>query len=275
MGSNPSTESSTNSIRKATDNMQMLCKGSRLQPKAGSQRISTTAQQQDLIKGKIVSGHEYIVPDANKQLHLLLPTHEMWELSTPLIAANKPSREMRDTGVTRSVSEGHGNYPLGLEHSILSIHSKAHNPCSILSCKQAHIRTSNLLCNNYYKQGPRNGDPPPAKPTQATTQGPKHRKATAGSYELNQRYPTPSNSAESSKQHKTGSEHLPQQARSEIRRFQTTEGRCLRTPHQLQANVRKVVPNEASQQEESNATTLALVGAIYHRQSKKIGFGEQ
>ncbi|KZV06724.1 hypothetical protein F511_45795 [Dorcoceras hygrometricum] len=34
-------------------------------------------------------------------------------------------------------------------------------------------------------------------------------KATAGSYELNQRYPTPSNTVESSKQLKTGSEHLP------------------------------------------------------------------
>ncbi|KZV07173.1 hypothetical protein F511_45346 [Dorcoceras hygrometricum] len=63
--------------------------------------------------------------------------------------------------------------------------------------------------------GPSNADPPPAKPTQATTQGSKHRKATAGSYELNQRYPTPSNSAESSKQHKTGSEHLPQKSRTE------------------------------------------------------------
>ncbi|KZV26377.1 hypothetical protein F511_38039 [Dorcoceras hygrometricum] len=64
--------------------------------------------------------------------------------------------------------------------------------------------------------GPSNADPPPTKPTQATTQGPKHRKATAGSYELNQHYPTSSNLAESSKQHERGSEHLPQQARMEI-----------------------------------------------------------
>ncbi|KZV36182.1 hypothetical protein F511_20081 [Dorcoceras hygrometricum] len=55
----------------------------------------------------------------NKQLHLLLPTHEMWELPTPLIAANKPSREKRDTGVTRSASEAYENYPLVLKHSIL------------------------------------------------------------------------------------------------------------------------------------------------------------
>ncbi|KZV17013.1 hypothetical protein F511_27877 [Dorcoceras hygrometricum] len=51
--------------------------------------------------------------------------------------------------------------------------------------------------------------------TQATTQEPKHKKATAGSYELDQRYSTPSNSTDSSKQHKAESEHLPQQTGAE------------------------------------------------------------
>ncbi|KZV56790.1 hypothetical protein F511_19972 [Dorcoceras hygrometricum] len=37
---------------------------------------------------------QYTIPDANNQLHLLFLTHEMWELPTPLIAANKPSREI-------------------------------------------------------------------------------------------------------------------------------------------------------------------------------------
>ncbi|KZV17992.1 putative beta-amylase [Dorcoceras hygrometricum] len=46
---------------------------------------------------------QYTVPDANNQLHLLFPSNEMWELPTPLIAANKPSREMR-----------YGSYPLSL-----------------------------------------------------------------------------------------------------------------------------------------------------------------
>ncbi|KZV20666.1 dynamin-related protein 4C-like [Dorcoceras hygrometricum] len=50
----------------------------------------------------------------------------------------------------------------------------------------------------------------------------------------------------------------------------TTQGRCLRTPHQLQANVRKQYPNEESQQEESNATTLTSIGAVYRRKSEKI-----
>ncbi|KZV37794.1 hypothetical protein F511_31301 [Dorcoceras hygrometricum] len=52
----------------------------------------------------------------------------------------------------------------------------------------------------------------------------------------------------------------------------TTQGICLRAPHQLQTNIRKAIQYEASQQEESNATTLTLVGAVYHRQSKKISF---
>ncbi|KZV32577.1 hypothetical protein F511_36067 [Dorcoceras hygrometricum] len=129
---------------------------------------------------------QYTIPDANNQLHLLLLTNEMWELPTPLIATNKPSREMR-YGSYPLASKVYWNYPLVLEHSIL---------------------------------------------------------------ELN----------------------LPQKARSEIRRLcqQTTQGRCLRTPHQLQANVRKQYPNEASQQEESNATILTFVEAAYRGKSKKI-----
>ncbi|KZV58108.1 hypothetical protein F511_34620 [Dorcoceras hygrometricum] len=113
-----------NSTRKTQINMKMLRKGSRLQPKAGSQKIATTAQQQDLIKGTISSGHGYTEhmgathsypvrhTRCTQQLHLLLLTHEMCELSTPLIAANKPSKEIevrelpaqppRYTGTTRS-----------------------------------------------------------------------------------------------------------------------------------------------------------------------------
>ncbi|KZV55654.1 transcriptional activator DEMETER [Dorcoceras hygrometricum] len=97
---------------------------------------------------------QYTIPDANKQLHLLLLTHEMWELPTPLIAANRPSREIevrelpaqppRYTGTTRSSL----NIASCTEHT----HSQAYNPCSILNCKKAHIRTSSLLSYNYNKQ---------------------------------------------------------------------------------------------------------------------------
>ncbi|KZV26616.1 cucumisin-like [Dorcoceras hygrometricum] len=103
------------------------------------------------------------------------------------------------------------------------------------------------LCNNYYKQGPSNADPPPAKPTQATPQGPNHRKATAGSYELRPALFYPYNSTESSKQ----------------------------TQERLEANVRKLYPNRASQQEESKATTLTSIGTVYRRQSKKIRTGNR
>ncbi|KZV25120.1 hypothetical protein F511_27435 [Dorcoceras hygrometricum] len=144
----------------------------------------------------------------------------MWELPTPLIAANKPSRENevrelpaqppRYTGTTRS------------SLNIASWYSQFNRTCI---ASKTGLDSNMSVCN-----------------------------ATADiitqAQDLN----------------------LPQQARREIRRLcqQTTQGRCLRTPHQLQANVRKQYPNEASQQEESNATTLALVGAVYRRQSKKI-----
>ncbi|KZV48354.1 hypothetical protein F511_29221 [Dorcoceras hygrometricum] len=106
---------------------------------------------------------QYTVPDAHKQLHLLLPTHEMWELPTPLIVANKPSREMRYTGITRSSSssEVYGNYPLVLKHSILiaTMTSRAHRSttCSTATHKSSWTEAQ---------------------------------KTAAGSYKLHQRYPT-------------------------------------------------------------------------------------
>ncbi|KZV31432.1 methyl-CpG-binding domain-containing protein 10-like [Dorcoceras hygrometricum] len=147
---------------------------------------------------------QYTIPDANNQLHLLLLTHEMSELPTPLIAANKPSRENevlelpaqppRYTGTTRS------------SLNIASWYSQF-NRTGIAS--KTGLDSNMRVCN-----------------------------ATADI----------------------------------ITQAQTTQGRCLRTPHQLQANVRKQYPNEASQQEESNATTLVLVEAAYYRKSKKISF---
>ncbi|KZV44118.1 hypothetical protein F511_15217 [Dorcoceras hygrometricum] len=161
--------------------MHMLCKGSRLQPKAGSQRISTTSQQQGLIKGTISSGHgylstwelpthlQYTIPDANNQLHLLLLTHDMWELPTPLIAANRPSREIE----VRELPAQPPGYT-GTTRSSLNIAS---------CCKQAHIRTSSLLSYNYNKAECHN-DPAPhlLNGNTTTAQRLKHSKATAGSY---------------------------------------------------------------------------------------------
>ncbi|KZV58507.1 TMV resistance protein N-like [Dorcoceras hygrometricum] len=125
--------------------------------------------------------------------------------------------------------------------------------------KHKHISMPNLnavtsshpylesLCNNYYKLGPSNADLTPAKPI--TNNYSRIETQESNSWELRTR-PTlyyPFNSAKSSKQ---------------------TQGK-------LQANVRKQYPNEASQLEESNATTLTSIGAIYRRKSEKIMFGEQ
>ncbi|KZV56799.1 hypothetical protein F511_33893 [Dorcoceras hygrometricum] len=118
-GSNPSTESNTNSIRKATDKYANAMQG---------------------IKATTESSTPYQM--LNKQLHLLLPTHEMWELPTPLIAAIKPSKEMR-YGVTRSTSEVYGNYPLVLDHNILILQQIS------LYAKTVIATNSNDVAENY------------------------------------------------------------------------------------------------------------------------------
>ncbi|KZV19831.1 hypothetical protein F511_33572 [Dorcoceras hygrometricum] len=97
----------------------------------------------------------------NKQLHLLLPTHEMWELPTPLIAANKPSREMR-YGSYPLASEVYENYPLVLEYSILKI--------ATMTFRAHRSTTCSMVTHN--------------------SLGTEAQKTAAGSYELHQRYPT-------------------------------------------------------------------------------------
>ncbi|KZV33755.1 hypothetical protein F511_12325 [Dorcoceras hygrometricum] len=189
--------------------MQMLCKGSRLQPKAGSQKTSTTAQQQDLIRNNqfvatgILSTWElpthlqYTIPDANNQLHLLLVTQEMWELSTPLIAANKPSKEIE----VRELPDHPPRY-MGTTLSSLNIASwySQFNRTGIASKtgldSNMRLYTSShpylkSLGNNYYKQIVTmthihhllNGNT-------TTSQRPKHRKATTGSYNSTSADPT-------------------------------------------------------------------------------------
>ncbi|KZV44408.1 hypothetical protein F511_19003 [Dorcoceras hygrometricum] len=177
------------------------------------------------------------------------------------------SREPKNSGIDQQLTtdyakivitvcvQAYGNYPL------------ISTPHPIPDASQL----LNLLLPNSRTVGPRNVYPPPAKPTQANNQGQKHRKATAGSYELNQRYPTSSNSAESSKQHETGSEHLPQQARTEMLTDYTREMSSHTSPSSSKRP--KSISSEASQQEESHATTLTSIGVVYRRQSKKISVG--
>ncbi|KZV18827.1 hypothetical protein F511_18752 [Dorcoceras hygrometricum] len=106
-----------NSIKKATDKyahaMQRIKATTESREPKDLNNSSTTRSDQrnnnQFVATGILSTWELpthlqnTIPDANKQLHLLLPTHEMWELPTRLIAVKKPSREMR-----------HGSYPLSL-----------------------------------------------------------------------------------------------------------------------------------------------------------------
>ncbi|KZV53060.1 ABC transporter C family member 10-like [Dorcoceras hygrometricum] len=73
-GQNPSTESNKYSKRKEVDNMHMLCKGSRLRPRAGSQRISTSNQQLD--NSNSTAGADQL-KDSNDHKRLTYPSREI------------------------------------------------------------------------------------------------------------------------------------------------------------------------------------------------------
>ncbi|KZV49430.1 hypothetical protein F511_36874 [Dorcoceras hygrometricum] len=170
---------------------------------------------------------QHTAPDATHSSNRCCPTHEMWELPTPLIVANRSQRG--DEGVTRSTSTLSWyaqNNKQGTTTTDLSSRDKcmyatdamintetytirkAYTAASIIThaqskdVKQAHIRTSDLLCYNYYNRVSSNTDLSPAKPSQATTQEPKYRKATAGSYKLDQRYSTPLSQQRALNKHK-------------------------------------------------------------------------
>ncbi|KZV58339.1 hypothetical protein F511_34168 [Dorcoceras hygrometricum] len=137
-------------------------------------------------------------PDAKHSSTFCCPTHEVWELPTPLIVANQQGDKV------------YGSYPLVLKTSILvrtdqynkerlkQIRAqyvicvyekdKMSNTEHIQRCKayttariithaqskavnQAHIRTSSVLSENYHKAVPSNTDLTPTKPTTDTSSG--------------------------------------------------------------------------------------------------------
>ncbi|KZV58136.1 protein IQ-DOMAIN 1-like [Dorcoceras hygrometricum] len=169
---------------------------------------------------------QHTAPDAKHSSTHCCPTHEMWELPTPLIVANR----------SQQGDEVYGSYPLVLNRHL---------------------------------------DLTPSKPIINTSLGTVTQKPRIGSYELNQICPT----------------FLTQQkalSKAQGRIFNTYPRSYLngrRNPtlmltdytremslHTSPASSKrpKAVSNEASQQEESNTTTLTSIGAFYHRQSKKI-----
>ncbi|KZV39257.1 hypothetical protein F511_14887 [Dorcoceras hygrometricum] len=118
---------------------------------------------------------------------------------------------------------------------------KAYTAASIIThaqskaVKQAHIRTSSLLCYNYYNGVPSNIDFTPAKPNTDNNSGTVTQKPRIGSYKLNPILSYPSNTTEGSKKAQASSKRP------------------------------RTVLVEASKQEESSATTLTSIGAVYHR----------
>ncbi|KZV41694.1 hypothetical protein F511_09428 [Dorcoceras hygrometricum] len=168
---------------------------------------------------------QHTVPDAEHSSTHCCPTHEMWELPTPLIVAKR----------SQQGDEVYGGYPLVLKTGILLIDNntikashnsnEAYTAASIIThaqsktVKQAHIRTSILLSYNYNNEVPSNIDLTPARPNIDTSSGKLAQKLRIGSYELNQVCPT----------------LLTQQKALS----KAQEGRCLCTPLQLHASFQK------------------------------------
>ncbi|KZV28398.1 hypothetical protein F511_40411 [Dorcoceras hygrometricum] len=169
------------------------------------------------------------------------PTYEMWELPTPLTVANSPSREMRD-----------GSYPRASTSTLARSISKqdtatrdlitAWNRC-VYAVQQNATDNKTIYTSSQNSKHEHISMPISTlvratqishllSQSKTTTQGPKHRKATTGSYNSTNAI-LPSISTEISNQ------------------------------TQSRENVQKQYPNEASQQEESNATTLTSIGAVY------------
>ncbi|KZV15657.1 hypothetical protein F511_24363 [Dorcoceras hygrometricum] len=135
---------------------------------------------------------QHTAPDAKHSSTSCFPTHEMWELPTPLIVANR-SQQGDEVRELPTQPQQHPDAMINTKTYTLR---KAHTAASIIThaqskaVKQAHIRTSSLLCYNYYNGVPSNTDLTPAKPKTITNSGTVTQKARIGSYELNQICPT-------------------------------------------------------------------------------------
>ncbi|KZV35255.1 cysteine-rich receptor-like protein kinase 41 [Dorcoceras hygrometricum] len=208
---------------------EQLSTNGRLQPMAGSQNLKADQEKIQLNN----SGHEvceyvgathssqHTAPDAKHSSTRCCPTHEVWELPTPLIVANR----------SQQGDEVYGSYPLVLNRhpdthrSIQEAQRHDYNRSElnmIIACmqqikcpthehmqrsktytaariithaqstavKQAHIRTSSLLSYNYNKPVTSNTDLTPANPNTDTISGTEAQKLRIWRYDLNQICPT-------------------------------------------------------------------------------------
>ncbi|KZV34365.1 hypothetical protein F511_36135 [Dorcoceras hygrometricum] len=146
------------------------------------------------------------------------------------------------------------------------------------------------LLNNRYEStepeynsghgGPSNTDLTPAKPNINTNSGTVTQKPRIGSYELNQICPTlltqqkALNEAQGRIFNTYQTSYLNDRQNPTLMLTEYTREMSLHTSP-ASRKPPEAVPNEASQQEESSATTLTSIGAIYRRKSEKIWFGEQ
>ncbi|KZV30270.1 hypothetical protein F511_39361 [Dorcoceras hygrometricum] len=141
--------------------------------------------------------------------------------------------------------------PLFLEHAEPLGSIGLNGACDDLPMSTSRLAMMTSECYNYYNRVPSNTDLTPAKPNTDTNSGTALNKAQGRIFST---YPT---------------SYLDGERNPTLMlTYYTREMSSHTSP--ASSKRPKAVPNEASQQEESNATTLTSIGAIYRRQSKKI-----
>ncbi|KZV31029.1 serine carboxypeptidase-like 33 [Dorcoceras hygrometricum] len=148
---------------------------------------------------------QHTAPDAQHSSTCCCPTHEVWELPTPLIAANRSQQgdEVRELPAQPQQHPDNGTKAYTTAHNI---HAQFY------AVKQAHICTSILLCYNYCNGVPSNTNLTHAKPKVDNSSGTEAQNTTNWEPRAKPNMSYPSNTTEGSKQ-STSSElnllHLP------------------------------------------------------------------
>ncbi|KZV25355.1 hypothetical protein F511_31895 [Dorcoceras hygrometricum] len=124
---------------------------------------------------------QHTAPNAKHSSTCCCPTHEVWELPTPLIVANR----------SQQGDEAYESYPLVLNRHPAYTTTRIITHAQSKAVKQAPIHTSSIPSNNYNKAVPSNTDLTPAKPNTDTSSWIVAQKLRIGSYKLNQICPTP------------------------------------------------------------------------------------
>ncbi|KZV41529.1 regulatory-associated protein of TOR 1-like [Dorcoceras hygrometricum] len=174
---------------------------------------------------------QHTAPDAKHRSTCCCPTHEVWELPTPLIVANRSQQEdevrelpaqplvaswYAQINTTKHKRHGSNRSELNMINACMQHRQcptqkhiqrcKAYTAVSIIAhdqstaVKQAYICTSSILSYNYHKEVPSNTDLTPAKPNTDSSSETVAQKLTNWELQAQPNLSYPSNITEGSKQ---------------------------------------------------------------------------